>query len=464
MKFNLSSGRRGSLLARGCKVITVFCISIALAGCVAATTSSPSTATQPPSSTQTPSAQIANPASENCLKQGGALTIRQRGDGGEYGICVFEDNRQCEEWAMLRGDCPVGGVKITGYVTPAAQYCAITGGDYKGTGNLNTGQEQGTCTFKNGATCDVWEYYNGKCGPDNVAQPSTYSDPFAYCAAVGTVDAPDARYNGPAMPDVITQALVRQGVVSPDAPSEFQQNAVWRCMHNQVWACHFGANLPCLEKADLSQKPTAEMSDFCKTNPTAESIPAAVTGRATVYEWTCKDGKPTAGRQIFQVDPQGYIAEFWYALTPQAAPPDAGHIYEPVPLALCQSLQEIAAQTLATAFTLEPNTPFTDPMSGETGLGCTLTAVGSGVDFSTPYQVKDDLVQAFVGWTEQPAYQAGGPTGEATGLTRDTALMLIFVDWKPAPEVNCPSDQPISSCDLKPEQKLYTVQIQVAQK
>jgi hypothetical protein len=26
---------------------------------------------------------------------------------------------------MLRGDCPVGGIKITGYVAPAALYRAI---------------------------------------------------------------------------------------------------------------------------------------------------------------------------------------------------------------------------------------------------------------------------------------------------------------------------------------------------
>ncbi len=95
-------------------------------------------------------AQIANPASVNCTKQGGTLTIQKRGDGGEYGVCVFEDNRQCEEWALLNGDCPVGGLKITGYVTPAAQYCAITGGTYTITGNSGASNETGTCTFKNG--------------------------------------------------------------------------------------------------------------------------------------------------------------------------------------------------------------------------------------------------------------------------------------------------------------------------
>lgn len=117
----------------------------------------------PPATTPQSSGQIANPASENCIKQGGTLSIQTHGDGGQYGICMFEDNRQCEEWAILRGDCPLGGVKVTGYVTPAAQYCAITGGTYAVTGNSNTPNETGTCTFKNGQTCDARDYYNGKC-------------------------------------------------------------------------------------------------------------------------------------------------------------------------------------------------------------------------------------------------------------------------------------------------------------
>jgi putative hemolysin len=109
------------------------------------------------------SAGMANPASVNCTKQGGTLSMETRGDEGQYGVCYFEDNRQCEEWALLRGDCPVGGVKVTGYVTPAGRYCAITGGAYKATGTSSAGTEQGTCTFKNGKTCDAWDYYNGKC-------------------------------------------------------------------------------------------------------------------------------------------------------------------------------------------------------------------------------------------------------------------------------------------------------------
>ncbi|MCX5814250.1 MAG: DUF333 domain-containing protein [Proteobacteria bacterium] len=105
---------------------------------------------------------MANPASVNCINKGGTLSIQKRGDLGEYGICIFEDNRQCEEWAMFRGECPVGGVKITGYITPAAKFCVITGGTYTPTGDSGTEKEEGSCTFKNNI-CDAWEYYNGKC-------------------------------------------------------------------------------------------------------------------------------------------------------------------------------------------------------------------------------------------------------------------------------------------------------------
>lgn len=132
-------------------VSTLLLAAALLAACVPATTPTP-----------TP-AGIANPASENCIEQGGTLSIETRGDGGQYGVCLFEDNQQCEEWALLRGDCPLGGIRVTGYVTAAARYCAITGGTYAVTGEANTENETGTCTFKNGTQCDAGDYYNGKC-------------------------------------------------------------------------------------------------------------------------------------------------------------------------------------------------------------------------------------------------------------------------------------------------------------
>ena len=74
------------------------------------------TATQPESTRPA----IANPASQNCLEQGGTLSFEELGDGGQFGVCYFEDNRQCEEWALMRGDCPAVGLKVTGFITSAA--------------------------------------------------------------------------------------------------------------------------------------------------------------------------------------------------------------------------------------------------------------------------------------------------------------------------------------------------------
>jgi putative hemolysin len=266
--------------------------------------------------TPTPQAQIANPASVNCTKLGGTLSIKTRPDGGQYGVCYFEDNRQCEEWALFHGDCPVGGLKITGYVTEAAQFCAITGGKYTITGNVNTDQEQGTCTFKSGKVCDAAQYFAGTCDQMVQIGQEPYSDPFAYCEAVGTIDKPDARYTGDAVPAGVVLGLIRLGVVTADAPAEFQAHATWRCMDGSVYACHYGANLPCDEKADTSQTPTAEMGDFCKNNLNADVIPAAVTGRATVFDWKCMDGKPTVVKQVFTPDAQGFLKDFWYQLAP----------------------------------------------------------------------------------------------------------------------------------------------------
>ena len=99
--------------------------------------------------------------------------MEQRGDLGEIGVCYFEDNLQCEEWALLRGDCPVGGVKVTGYATEAARYCAITGGTYAATGKNGQADEQGTCTFTTGVRCDAWDYYNGKCDASAGTAPAT---------------------------------------------------------------------------------------------------------------------------------------------------------------------------------------------------------------------------------------------------------------------------------------------------
>jgi Tol biopolymer transport system component/putative hemolysin len=263
----------------------------------------------PASEGEAPPGQIANPASQNCLAVGGTWSSETREDGGQYGICLFEDNMQCEEWALLRGDCPVGGVKVTGYVTPAAIYCAITGGEYAITGNSGADDEQGTCTFKDGSVCDVWEYYNGTCAPGSTS----------------------------------------------------------------------------------------------------------------------------------------------------TAP--AGSTLQPLPTEVCNGQAQAMSHTLSDLVPTQSEEPLDDWVTGASGTGCQATVTGTGAEFESPSAVVSalDSMLADQGWTADPMLVADGPTGTAAGYRKGGQLCLAAAMWEPAESANCPEDQPISACELTPEQQLYTV-------
>lgn len=146
--------------------------------------------------------------------------------------------------------------------------------------------------------------------------PATYTDPFAYCEAVNTIDSPDARYTGPKVPETIAEGL-RKVFNTPDTPIEiYMRGTFWRCMNGKVYACTVGANLPCEAKANTNRKPTQSENDFCRQNPNADVIPMVVTGRETVYEWRCNNGVPEIVRQFTQPDARGFLSNIWYEINP----------------------------------------------------------------------------------------------------------------------------------------------------
>jgi hypothetical protein len=147
---------------------------------------------------------------------------------------------------------------------------------------------------------------------------ATYTDPFAYCSAVGTIDTPDSRYTGVAMPDTLIQGYLKAaGLQNNGEPMDLLRTTTsWRCMDKAVYVCNIGANLPCDSKADTNKNPTQAMLDFCKANPDADSIPMSVTGHATIYSWGCAKDTPRLLSQVSQVDAAGYITDIWYQLPP----------------------------------------------------------------------------------------------------------------------------------------------------
>lgn len=145
----------------------------------------------------------------------------------------------------------------------------------------------------------------------------SFDDPFAYCRAVGTIDAPDARYKGPALPESIVRGLMKAFGAPADAPlAAFERGTSWRCMDGTVYACNVGANLPCTEKPDPDPSPTDAMRSYCAENPDSDFIPMYVTGHATIYSWSCAGKEPRRGARTGELDPRGYIASIWHRIPP----------------------------------------------------------------------------------------------------------------------------------------------------
>jgi hypothetical protein len=168
--------------------------------------------------------------------------------------------------------------------------------------------------------------------------------------------------------------------------------------------------------------------------------------------------------EIRSLAPQDTSYAISIDIPPTKIDPALGDKYEPVDPSICQIIQDSAAQALGIEFYREDRAPFMDTIAGEAGQGCRVYAVTDGTKIADPWTVLTTLMNsAGGGWTEQNGYQAAGPTGFATAMTRDMGLMMMDVGWKPAMGVDCPDDQPISACPLTPEQKTYSINIDVAQ-
>jgi Tol biopolymer transport system component len=117
------------------------------------------------------------------------------------------------------------------------------------------------------------------------------------------------------------------------------------------------------------------------------------------------------------------------------------------------------SHTLSDLVPTQSEEPLDDWVTGASGTGCQATVTGTGAEFESPSAVVSalDSMLADQGWTADPMLVADGPTGTAAGYRKGGQLCLAAAMWEPAESANCPEDQPISACELTPEQQLYTV-------
>ena len=135
-----------------------------------------------------PTANMPNPASVFCADNDGTVDIRKDAQGGEYGVCVFADGSECDEWAFFRGECKPGQPateQSAGMANPASVYCGENGG----TLDIRTdaeGNEFGVCTFADGSACDEWVFFRGECKPGDSGDVMNMRNPASvFCAENG---------------------------------------------------------------------------------------------------------------------------------------------------------------------------------------------------------------------------------------------------------------------------------------
>jgi hypothetical protein len=147
---------------------------------------------------------------------------------------------------------------------------------------------------------------------------SAFTDPFAYCAAVGTVDTPGPHYTGTPVPDSVINGFKQAAGLtsSTETLDQLRQSTIWRCMDGKVYACNFGADLPCDSKADTNSTPSPYVEGYCKVKPNSDFIPKSVTGHATVYSWRCINGTAQAGSPVSPIDGRGFLQSIWYPIQP----------------------------------------------------------------------------------------------------------------------------------------------------
>ena len=78
-----------------------------------------------------------NPASKNCVDKGGKLEIVTEKDGGQVGMCHLPNGMVCEEFALLRKECPATSKPVIagGYTS-----VSVNNADVKQAANFATNQ------------------------------------------------------------------------------------------------------------------------------------------------------------------------------------------------------------------------------------------------------------------------------------------------------------------------------------
>lgn len=103
-------------MSRGVKIVIgivgilslVFLIGVVLCTLLSAPVRSTGSESGAEGSNSSAEVSLPNPAAVYCEEQGGTVEIRTAAEGGQYGICIFPNGSEYDEWAFYRDKCRLG--------------------------------------------------------------------------------------------------------------------------------------------------------------------------------------------------------------------------------------------------------------------------------------------------------------------------------------------------------------------
>jgi hypothetical protein len=143
---------------------------------------------------------------------------------------------------------------------------------------------------------------------------------------------------------------------------------------------------------------------------------------------------------------------------------DIAQVVVYIPLSADQCAAWLTTLQPAIRVSLVQETVTFNDLEGNYGTACQVHGAGTGLDFSNFTDTADTIGSIFgsLGWTA--ANTADGPTGTMREYSSGNQTGVVTITWQPSADANCPTDQPISTCNLTAEQRLYTLTVAFAQK
>jgi hypothetical protein len=135
----------------------------------------------------------------------------------------------------------------------------------------------------------------------------------------------------------------------------------------------------------------------------------------------------------------------------------------PIPAAECQTFATQVQGAVGFAAKSEED-DFTDLTDRSEGRSCHISASASNQAYAAPSDLITKVAAVFGSWQDDPARAESGPAEADKGFVSGSRIATVEVSWEPGPGATCSDKEPLSACNIQPQQKLWSVTVDIVEK